>query len=254
VEKGEKMNIIFALASMLIIYPLIFILPLRISSKHKLILMIVALLISMVGILSENLIPIWQRLLLMVALASLVSIFVTKRMPELEVIDSIKHDEILQNTKLYTTETLNNEVLNIQKLNQHIEPVEEIIMEESISRHDIKPIVSDNTARTEEQTEISVEEPLEPLLEELNYDLFVAATLESLEEEIDYEEFEKKEEAIELKVKDQLESSQYLSEIEKLLQEEEFESLLEKEEKVNPIVRVQNEPSQIKEIKLEKLY
>lgn len=259
IEKGEKMNIVFALASMIIIYPIIFVLPLRIKSKQKLFLLMIALLISMIGILSKNLIPFWQTLLIMVALSGLISILVTKRIPEIKVTQSIEHDKILQDSNLFTSDQSNKSQFSLkeinERLNQIIEPMDEIKEEEEIVlSQEIKPIVVEDVSQSNEQTETIVDEPLEPFYEEFYSDMFAAATVESVEDEIEYKDRKKVEEATELKEIDKIESSQYLSEIEKLLQDEEFESLIVKDEKVNQVVVNQIEPAQIKEIKLEKLY
>jgi hypothetical protein len=258
IEKGGKMNIVFALASMIIIYPIIFILPLRIKAKQKLFLLIIALLISLIGILSKNLIPFWQTLLIMVALSGMISILVTKRMPEVDETPSIEHGEISQDTRLFTNDYSDKDQLNIEEIKERIDQIieteDETKKQELVPSQGIKPIVLENISESDEQTEIIVEEPLEPLYEELYSDLFAAAAIESFEEELEYEEFTEKKEVIDLKEIEQPESTQYLSEIEKLLLDDEFESLIEKEEKVNPVVVNQNESTQIKEIKLEKLY
>jgi hypothetical protein len=255
-KRVEKMNIVFALVSVIILYPILFVLPFRIKAKQKLFLLIISLLISIVGILSVNLIPFWQTLVLMGALAGLASIFVSKRMPENTVKIPDERNEFFQKKRLFNKEHSTNEQSNLYELNElaniKVEPVED--MEDLASTFDIEPFDTVNLDENIEQIENSVEEIYDSLYEELHSDLFAAATLEKIEEDDDIEKLENIEENIKIIDIDQPESKQYLSEIEKLLLEEEFNSLIEKEEKVNPIVRIKDVPVQKKEIKLEELY
>jgi hypothetical protein len=255
-EKGEKMNIVFALVSIIFLYPILFVLPFRIKAKQKLFLLIISVLISIVGILSVKLFPFWQTLLIMVALAGLASILVSKRMPENAVIKSDEREEIFRETRLFNNEHYINDQSNIAEINDpftvQVEPGED--MEDLVSILDIESLVAGNRNETIEQIDSSVEETYESLYEELHSDLFAAATLESIEEEMDIEKLDNLGENIHTIDIIQPESTLYLSEIEKLLLEEEINSLTEKEGKVTPIVEIKDVLSQRKEIKLEKLY
>jgi type I site-specific restriction-modification system R (restriction) subunit len=252
----EKMNIVFAIVSVIILYPILSVLPFGIKAKQKLFLLIISLLISIVGILSVNLLPFWQTLLLMVAFSGLASILVSKRMPENSVKILGERNDFFQEKRLFNNEHSTNEQSNLDEINElanvKVESVED--MEDLVSTFDIEPFVTENLYETIEQIENSVEGTYESLYEELHTDLFVASTLESLEEEKDIEKLDNIEENININDIEQLESTQYLSEIEKLLLEAEFNSLIAKEEKVIPIVGIKNVPAQKKEIKLEELY
>jgi hypothetical protein len=255
-EKGEKMNIVFALVSIIIVYPILFVLPIRISGKQKLFLIIISLFISIIGILSVHLIPFWQTLLLMVALGGLASILVSKRMPENKVKMSDERDEFLQEKGLFNIEHLNNEQSDLDEINERInlkvEPEKDDV--DLVSILDMEPLVAGNMNESIEQMDNSSEETYESLYEELHSDLFAAATLESVDEELDIEHLDGIEENMNIIDTVQPETTKYLSEIEKLLLEEEINSLIEKEEKITPLVESKDVPTHSREIKLEKLY
>jgi hypothetical protein len=76
------MNFLFALVSVFIIFPILLLLPVGINAKQKFFLLMISLVISLAGILSKYVMPFWQTALLMLALSSLVSILLNKRMSE----------------------------------------------------------------------------------------------------------------------------------------------------------------------------
>jgi hypothetical protein len=76
------MNFLFALVSVFIIFPILLLLPVRINAKQKFFLLMISLVISLAGILSKYVMPFWQTALLMIALSSLISILLSKRMSE----------------------------------------------------------------------------------------------------------------------------------------------------------------------------
>jgi hypothetical protein len=76
------MNFLFALVSVFIIFPILLLLPVGINAKQKFSLLMISLVISLAGILSKYVMPFWQTALLMLALSSLVSILLNKRMSE----------------------------------------------------------------------------------------------------------------------------------------------------------------------------
>lgn len=257
IEEGEKMKIVFALVSIIIVYPILFVLPVRINVKQKLLLLIISLLISLLGTFSVNIIPFWQTLLLMVALAGLASILVSKRMPENNVKISDEREELLQEPRLFINEHLNNEQPDLNQINEKIslKVEDKKATVDLVAITDIEPLVIGNMTETIAQTDNLVEETYESLYDELHSDLFVAATIELENEEIEMEMLDNKEENINSLDINQLESLQYLSEIEKLLLEEEINSLIEKkEEKVTPLVGEKEILTQNREVKLEKLY
>jgi hypothetical protein len=89
------MNILFALLAVLIIYPILHFIPVKMTAKQKFTLLIVALVISLIGIFVNTVIPLWQSALLMAAFAGLASMFMGKRM-----IEPIERGEFIINDDL----------------------------------------------------------------------------------------------------------------------------------------------------------
>jgi hypothetical protein len=265
-KRVNRMNIFFALASSIIVYPILFVLPLRLKVKQKFILIIISLLISFIGILSKNLFPFWQALLIMVALAGVVSVLIGKRMPE-EVVpvtiekvnyvnianssinyDLLQEQSILEEEQFTRVETQAVEVGS----DEYGKAMDDALIEELTFLEEVEPYVLGDFI--EDNNDINNQTTLETIYEELHSNLYVAATIESDDEDLlrfeDLEEPENLEKSTESNIPV---SSHYLSEIEKLLQEEENDRFIGEKEKLAPIVEVKHEPSKLKEIKLEKL-
>lgn len=258
------MNNVFALAAMIIAYPILFVLPLKINAKQKLLLLMISFMISIAGILSKNLFPIWQALLIMFALAALTSLLISKRMPEIEEYESENQEDYLNEAKLYTNQYLIDEpfIKGESMKSEMAENGEELSddsnddfsflgeLEFAISKED----------NDENEFDIKDEDTLEELYEELDSNAFVAVAVETeAEEGLNFENLlELEVEVIDVESDSAIitvpESNSYLSEIEKLLQEEELDSLVEEKKQVSPVIEVKNEPSPLKDIKLEKLY
>lgn len=264
------MNFFFALASIIILYPILLVLPLRLKAKQKFILIIISLLISLTGILSKELFSFWQTLLIMVALAGLASVLISKRMPEAIVqvtIEKASHAKIANSSitnDLVKNQSIIEEEEHFTRVKTQVVEVasDEDIMEDALSEElaflaEVEPYVSNNFIELMVEDNNDIKDPaiLESIYEELQSDLYVATTIESDDEDLlKFENLEKLDvsgKAIETNIPV---SSHYLSEIEKLLQEEENDSFIEDKEKQTPVVETKNEPSEIKELKLEKLY
>jgi hypothetical protein len=76
------MNILFAFLAVLIIYPILHFIPVKMTAKQKFTILMVALVISLIGIFVNTVIPFWQSALLMAAFAGLASMFMGERMTE----------------------------------------------------------------------------------------------------------------------------------------------------------------------------
>jgi hypothetical protein len=265
------MNFFFALASIIILYPILLVLPFKLNAKQKFILIIISLLISLTGILSKELFPLWQTLLIMVALAGLASLLISKRMPEnivQETIDKANHAKIV-NTFISNDLVHNESIIEDKELYTRVETkvdrvvsdedtMEDSILEELALLAEVEPYVSDNFIEImDEDNIINVPANLEPIFEEIHSNLYAAATIESDDEDLlkfmELEELDVSGEAIEINTPV---SSHYLSEIEKLLQEEENEndSFIDEKEKQSQVEENKSEPVKMKEIKFEKLY
>jgi membrane protein implicated in regulation of membrane protease activity len=262
------MNIIFALVSVIIVLPIILLIPLRINVKQKLFLFIIALLISLVGITSQNLFPVWQSLLIMVALASLATILVSKRMP----VSEVSKTEHLNVTNLITNNhtTVKNSIIeetkdfvvneNKQDIDDNLEDLTSFIEIEAVVSSDIEVVdISENECETSDDA------TLEAIFEKLQSEQLVAVTRESNDEELNlFEGIEELDDDSSISLDFfQPESSNYLSEIEKLLlEQEDIDTLIKVEKDIiqiveeikEPIQVEEREPNQFKEIKLEKLY
>ena len=71
--------LIFALVSLIILFPIIYFLPLKISSRGKIVVIAVSFCISLIGLFTKFLFQVWQSVLLLVALILLVTIIFKKR-------------------------------------------------------------------------------------------------------------------------------------------------------------------------------
>ncbi|WP_071395926.1 hypothetical protein [Bacillus tuaregi] len=71
--------LIFALASLIILFPIIYFLPLKISAKGKIIVIAVSFLISITGLFAKLFLQVWQSVLLLIALILLVTLIFKKR-------------------------------------------------------------------------------------------------------------------------------------------------------------------------------
>jgi hypothetical protein len=265
------MNILFALLSIIIIYPIIFVLPIGIKGKPKLFLLMISISISILGILSKNIIPLWQTILIMGALAGLSTILISKRMTEDIPVKSTDQKDFLP-TKVFNDSNLMEEKSNhddstLVLVNEKKDFVEDLFQQEEeefdfdfdVEHEPLVSVIPDNIL---DLNEILDEQSLEFLYEELNASSYEAAVAQEPEESIF--EFEELEELVEMQEfenpiepdgsQDKVEqpvTSQYLSEIEKLLlDEEENESLIETSSTPNNVVK----EKPLKEIKLEKLY
>jgi hypothetical protein len=270
------MNLIFALASILLVYPILSVLPLKMSAKQRLIIVGVSLIISVTGILAMELFATWQSLLLMFALVFLVSLLISKRIPE-EVVKTLKpvpeessimnQEEVSEDNSLIETTIVNIE----NKLDELIDEEEDMAEINSILNFD--PIVTSSNINDLEDNDLLL---VDYLSEELQSHLYVAAAVESdledlIANETDYEidrdiqtedllvvenqddqKLEEDQNLEEVKGIREPDTSSYLSEIEKLLLEEEQESLPDKEE--NMINKTEEKIESTTNFKLEKLY
>jgi hypothetical protein len=271
VKRVKRMNFFFALASICILYPILIVLPFNLKAKKKFILIFISFLISLTGILSIELFPLWQTLLIMVVLAGLASILIGKRMPEdiaHVTIDKANYANIV-NTSIFKDLVQNQSTLEKEEHFIRVETkvvgvvsaeeedtIEDAILEELALLAEVQPYVSDNFIEIiGEDNNINNPTSIEPVYEELQSNLYVAATIESDNEDLlkfgDIEELDDSPEVMETSTPV---SSHYLSEIEKLLQEEENDSIIEQKGKQFPVVETKNEPVKRNEIKLEKLY
>jgi hypothetical protein len=261
------MNFFFALASIIILYPILLVLPFKLKAKQKFILIIISLLISITGILSRELVPFWETLLIMVALAGLASLLISNRMPENIVqvtIDKANHAKIV-NTFISNDLVHNQSIIEDEEHSTRVKTKvvgvvsdKDTMLEEVALLADVEPYVSDNFIEImDEDNNINNPANLKPIYEEFHSNLYVAATIESGDEDLlkfeDLEELDVSGEAIEINTPVY---SHYLSEIEKLLQEEENEndSFIDEKEKQTQVDETKNNPVKMKEIKLEKLY
>lgn len=253
------MNILFAIVFTLIIYPIIYFLPIRFSAKQKFLLLLISLLISLVGILSKNVIPFWQTILLMIAFVGLATIFISKRMAEITQNEPTFYDEI----GIYNTNTSDfSKSFLAEKKETYIEDIiEEIEARELKENNEIEDIVSEeinekvysfeeifeplSAEKISElywEEEIIEEQSIGPKSEELYVDLYVSAAKEIDKELEELEVFEAQKKSVETK---QNNTSEYLSEIERLLNEEETSVTINEHS---------TKPSTLKEFKLEKLF
>jgi hypothetical protein len=273
------MNIIFALASIIIVYPILSALPLRITAKQRFLIIGISLIISITGIVSLDLLATWQALLLMVALAFLVTILISKRIPEEEVKTVETH---IQESRLSSPKDVNEEDSLIVKTisnkeNGQNEIAEDVNFEEEEGLEELASILQFDTQVSNSkinEDEIKDEEIEDYLNNELQSHLYVAASVESdledviayknvieldsvnqsdeFEDLIELEGFNDGKELNEDKAATEMDTSSYLSEIEKLLLEEEIDSLLDKEDK--PMLKAEEKEKTTKEFKLDKLY
>jgi hypothetical protein len=265
------MNTLFAIIAFILIYPIIWIMPFRIKAKQKFLLLIIALFISLTGIASKNILPFWQTIVIMVALAGLASILISKRMENIE--DSVPSSQKKENTYFESISTINSTIDQDEKvieeekvffLNEKDEIIEDLkdtsLAIEVESDHLIVGNIQEKITLNEIDDDV-----IDTIYDELQAELYVASTLENnekfegIEGLIEFEEFSFEEpELTNGKISKidpvTVESSQYLSEIEKLLQEEENESLIVLEEEKVKTVSDKEQLIAIKEIKLEKLY
>ncbi|MHC0037469.1 hypothetical protein [Pseudoneobacillus sp. C159] len=258
------MNILFALLAFIIMYPILYFLPVKMTPLQKFSLLIVSLVISLIGIMVYTVIPFWQVGLLMAAFAGLASMILGKRMTDQnervdfsKVIDS---DEITEKNSinLFTHE---RELASLEeRLISSNNPEEIILSEEDTEDSDLSEIATflekqnlkDEVIDSEKLEDIEIKpfesEPLEPDpvgledgMEEIKISLVEIEDIGSL-----YGELEELEDNIaELEDwKDDLisvdnpitdidkqrkdadeDSSHYLSEIEKLLYDEENDEI-----------------------------
>jgi hypothetical protein len=275
-EKGEKVNIIFALASIILVYPIFSALPLRLTAKQRLLIVGISLIISITGIVALDLFATWQALLLMVALAFLVTILISKRIPE-EEIRTVETD--IQEFRLGNPKDVIAEGHVIVKtiFNKENEIAENVNFEEEDGLEELASILPFDTQLTNSNInddEINYKEIEDYLNNELQSHLNVAASVgsdiedviahenvfeieivnqsENPENFIELEGFNDFKELNEDKVATEMGMSSYLSEIEKLLLEEEIESLPDKEDK--PMQKVEEKEQATNEFKLDKLY
>jgi hypothetical protein len=275
-EKGEKVNIIFALASIILVYPILSALPLRLTAKQRLLIVGISLIISITGIVALDLFATWQALLLMVALAFLVTILISKRIPE-EEIRTVETD--IQEFRLGNPKDVIAEGHVIVKtiFNKENEIAENVNFEEEDGLEELASMIQIDTQVTNckiDEDGIKDEDIEDYLNNELQSHLFVAYSVESdIEDVIAYENiieldsvnqseefedlkelegFNNCKELNEDKAATEMGMSSYLSEIEKLLLEEEIESLPDKEDK--PMQKVEEKEQATNEFKLDKLY
>jgi hypothetical protein len=266
-KRVKRMNFFFALASICILYPILLVLPFNLKAKKKFILIFISFLISLTGILSIELFTLWQTLLIMVVLAGLASILIGKRMPEdiaHVTIDKANYANIV-NTSISKDLVQNQSTSEKEEQFTRVETKvvgvvsaedEDAILEELALLAEVQPYVSDNFIEiTGEDNNIKNPASLEPVYEELQSNLYVAATIESDNEDLlKFGDIEALEDSGEVKETSTPVSSHYLSEIEKLLQEEENDSIIEQRGKQIPVVETKNVPVKRNEIILEKLY
>jgi hypothetical protein len=275
-EKGDKMSIIFAMASIILVYPILSALPLRLTAKQRFLIVGISLIISITGILALDLLATWQALLLMVALAFLVTILISKRIPEEEVKTVETH---IQESRLGSSKDMIEEDSVIVKTisNKENELADDVNFEEEEGLEELVSMLQFDTQVTSskiDEDEIKNEEIEDYLNNELQSHLYVAASVGSdIEDVIDHENvielnsvnlseefedlkelegFNDRKELNEDKASAVMDTSSYLSEIEKLLLEEENDSLLDIEDK--PMQKVEEKEQSTKEFKLDKLY
>jgi hypothetical protein len=267
-----RMNFFFALASICILYPILLVLPFNLNAKQKLILILISFLISITGILSIDVFPLWQTLLIMVVLAGLASILVGKRMPEdiahvtidhanyAKVVNTTIAKDLVQNQSTFEKEEHFTRVEETKVVgvvsDEDEETIEDAILEELALLAEVQPYVSDNFLEIiGEENTINNPASLESVYEELQPNIYAAATIESDDLDLlkfeEIEEQDDSEEAMKLNIPISL---HYLSEIEKLLQEEENDSNIAQKVNELPLVETRKEPVKRNEIKLEKLY
>jgi hypothetical protein len=265
------MNTLFAIIAFILIYPIIWIMPFRIKAKQKFLLLIIALFISLTGIASKNILPFWQTIVIMVAFAGLASILISKRMTNIE--DSLPFSQEKENTYFESISTINSTIDQDEKvvgeekvffLNEKDEIVEDLENTSLAIEVESDHLIVGNIQEKITHNEIEDDDFIDAIYDELQAKLYVASTLENnekfegIEGLIEFEEFSLEEPELTNGNISQIdtvtvESSQYLSEIEKLLQEEENESLIVIEEKVKTVSE-KEQPIDFKKIKLEKLY
>jgi hypothetical protein len=261
------MSLLFALASILIVYPILFVLPVGLKAKQKFLLLIISLVISLVGILSKEVFSSWQTILIMLALAGLSTILVSKRMTEHSDMASyyprVKHsihdlddEEFVSNMGISIQDKIeDNEEISGHSLIDNTEKIER----EGVFEQEILPFLSDRLINQIETNDIQSEEEIETFLEEIHTERLVAAAVEEDKDELKMDEIENIEDFLleelteislpeeVVKVDSSNSSNHYLSEIEKLLEAEEAEDFrVTEESKTNPPL--------LKEIKLEELY
>jgi hypothetical protein len=267
--KGEGMDILLTLVATIIIYPIIFILPFGMKAKQKLLLLTISLLISTMGILSLNIIPFWQSLIMMVALAGLATIILRNRLKEQK-----EHNHVIKVERKVVDYASNKSI-------QPVTIIENIVGKTEESKENVQDIVDSNVivipliTQAQELEEITFEPDLledemqlETLFEEIHANKYVAASIELDDdmEEIEFlkefepfeelDKFDETDDQIEIEDNTPIEPTHYLSEIERLLQEDEMDSLIELEERNIEDKKVEGDSvtPQLKEFKLEKLY
>jgi hypothetical protein len=265
------MNTLFAIIAFILIYLIIWIIPFRIKAKQKFLLLIIALFISLTGIASKNILPFWQTIVIMVALAGLASILISKRMENIE--DSVPSSQKKENTYFESISTINSTIDQDEKvieeekvffLNEKDEIIEDLKDTSLAIEVESDHLIVGNIQEKITLNEIEDDDVIDTIYDELQAELYVASTLEynekleGIEGLIEFEEFSLEEAELTNGNISQnntitLDSFQYLSEIEKLLKEEENESLIVIEEKVKAVSE-KEQPIDIKKIKLEKLY
>lgn len=112
-------TVIFSLVSLVIITPVVLLFPLGFSIKWKLGLIGVAFLLANVGLMARIQLPLYQTLLIIFLLSSLMSILLAKRIPKI----SPKQIDLGLSTKTYLP--LENEPLHIEN-NSKENPVKEL--------------------------------------------------------------------------------------------------------------------------------
>lgn len=228
------MNILFALVSIFFIYPILYFLPVRMNGKQKFFLLMLSLFIALTGILSINILPLWQTMLMMLALVGLLTIVINKRMPEtIPYENNTLIDNQLELRELHVSKSLlNDSALDVPKIHiyqEHLEKVEDEIIDdylkEDISKFEefLDPQFLEKSEVIFEEFEIHEDNPtIDSFYEELETNLFVESK-EKLEDEMD----------------------EYLSDIERLLKEEEIETSM---------IKADLPTSDLKKMKLEKLF
>jgi hypothetical protein len=266
------MNTLFAIIAFILIYPIIWLMPFRIKAKQKFLLLIIALFISITGIASKNILLFWQTIVIMVALAGLASILISKRMVNIE--DTVPFSQEKEKTYFESIPTINStfdqdetviEEEKVFSLNEKDEFIEDLKDTSLAIEVESDHLIIGNIQEKITLNELEDDDFIDTIFEGLQAELYVASSLENDEKLegdeglIEFEEFSFEEPELTNGKISQIdpvtvESSHYLSEIEKLLQEEENESLIVLEEEKVKTVSDKEQLIAIKEIKLEKLY
>lgn len=95
VRGGEMESLLFALMSIVILFPILYFLPIGFSIRGKITVLIVSLLIVLLGLMASQVVPLWQTLLLELLVVGIVTYLLNQRLGNM-LFATVEDDEVFE--------------------------------------------------------------------------------------------------------------------------------------------------------------